>query len=173
MGNPFADEGNFFHAIDTHDICCEAVTETVCNIESLGCKQFNTCVRSRLLERSVLIAEPISKSKITLCKQMNAKSKSRSVTNSELAAARNDCSLFSKFHTACQTRSGDLDTLFAHENQPTPPSLSNDGSLRFGSKLDLVFCLEGIAALEHICPQVDCLVLDGAAIVQMIPPVQC
>ena len=62
---------------------------------------------------------------------------------------------------------------FSHENQPYPPSLSNNGSLRFGSKSDLLACLENLVGSKDQCPPVDARVLDGAAIVQMLAPAPC
>ena len=39
-------------------------------------------------------------------------------------------------------RDGDLDDVFAHENQACPPALSQMGKMRLGKKSDLVGCLE-------------------------------
>ena len=71
---------------------------------------------------------------------------------------------------ACQTREGDLDEFFAHENQAAPPSLSLGGKLRIGTKADLLQCLsiEGPVPLDT--PVVDALFIDGAAVVQMLSP---
>ncbi|KAL8591519.1 hypothetical protein ACOMHN_000534 [Nucella lapillus] len=48
---------------------------------------------------------------------------------------------FHGFYIACQTRDGDLEKFFMHENQPYPPSLSKLGELRSGKKADLLACL--------------------------------
>jgi hypothetical protein len=45
MGNPFADDGKCIYALDKHNICFDAVTETVSNIKALGHEQFNAFVR--------------------------------------------------------------------------------------------------------------------------------
>lgn len=114
----------------------------------------------------------IIRNKLALLKNVGAKPKV--YLNSKLVLARNDCSLFSKLYIACQTRSGDLDMFFAHENQPNPPALSADGNLRLGSKADLLSCLESVSDIcKQECPTVDGTVLDGAAIVQMLHPNQC
>ena len=42
---------------------------------------------------------------------------------------------------ACQSRDGDLNEFFRHENHPYPPALTNLGALRFGSKSDLLSCV--------------------------------
>ena len=101
MGNPFTDDGKSIYALDTHNICCDAVIETVSNIETLGRDQFNAFVTDRLQKRSVSITEPLPRNKLTLFKQSFAKAKGRSVQQTKLAAARNDCSLFSKLYIAC------------------------------------------------------------------------
>ena len=61
---------------------------------------------------------------------------------------------------------------FSHENQSYPPSLSNYGALRSGTKVDLLVCV------SHLVPHHDTVkpheahmvILDGAAIVNMIKP---
>ena len=78
---------------------------------------------------------------------------------------------------SCQTHEGDLDKFFAHENQARPPSLSNMGKLRLGTKSDIVSCLEGLVptskddaiAVFHPSPSlgvptVDAVILNGAVI---------
>ena len=37
---------------------------------------------------------------------------------------------------------GDMDQFFSHENHACPPSLSQEGKLRLGSKADIMLCLE-------------------------------
>ena len=43
-------------------------------------------------------------------------------------------------YIASQTREGDVDDFFRHENQPIPPTLSNEGLTRTGEKRDLLDC---------------------------------
>ena len=65
------------------------------------------------------------------------------------------------------------DTFFAHENQPSPPSLSNNGNLRFGSKANLLTGLENLVTTSQECTNADTIVLDGAVVVQMFNPRHC
>ena len=55
-----------------------------------------------------------------------------------IAAMKNDCTLFSRLYIAYQTREGDLENFFRHENQPWPPSLFKLGEIRTGSEADLI-----------------------------------
>jgi len=170
MGNPFLDDGNELYALDTHNVCDISVVKTVETVESVGCEQFNTFVQDRLIACTTAINSPLPRNKLTLFKTAASKPRKRAVTKLQLL--RNDCSLFSKLYIACQTRSGDLDMFFEHENQPSLPSLSSDGNLRLGCKADLLVCLENVAPAQTECPVFDAVVVDGAAVVQMLHPGQ-
>ena len=71
---------------------------------------------------------------------------------------------------SCQVRDGDLDSFFRHENQSFPPSLSKFGSLRSGNKSQLLPILEDLAPVREEPPAVDVLLLDGAAIINILKP---
>lgn len=57
---------------------------------------------------------------------------------------------------------------FKHENQACPPSLSSAGNIRTGHKAELLQCLEKDILVQS--PDVDVKILDGAVIVNMLPP---
>ena len=56
----------------------------------------------------------------------------------QLAYVKNDSELFSRLYIACQTRDGNLDEFFKHENSAYPPALSQDGQVSFGTKADVL-----------------------------------
>ena len=89
-----------------------------------------------------------------------------------LKAAKANISLFSRLFIACQTRDGDLETFFEHENQTFPPSLSENGTIRLvNQKCDiLVFIQEDILHSVIESPVVDAKVFDGGAIINMLSP---
>ena len=66
--------------------------------------------------------------------------------------------------------------IFQHENQSSPPSISDNGKLRLATKSNLLLCLEDLLPLTEgansLVPEVDMIVLDGAAIVNMLKPVR-
>ena len=67
--------------------------------------------------------------------------------------------------------------IFQHENQSSPPSISDNlTKLRLATKSDLLLCLEDLLPLTEeansLVPEVDMIVLDGAAIVNMLKPVR-
>ena len=71
---------------------------------------------------------------------------------------------------ACQARDGDVDQFFSHKNHACPPSLSQGGKLWFGSKADLMPCMELGNAAPEASPLVDATFLDGADVVHMLNP---
>ena len=83
---------------------------------------------------------------------------------------KSNCSLFSHLHVSCQVRDGDLETFFCHENQSFPPALSQFGGIRTGTKSELLPCLEKISGVQAERSSVEALLLDGAAIVNMLNP---
>ena len=71
--------------------------------------------------------------------------------------------------------SADLEDFFQHENQSSPPSISDNGKLKLATKSDLIPCLEDLLPQTNeansLVPEVDTIDLDGATIVNMLKPV--
>ncbi|CAC5403759.1 unnamed protein product [Mytilus coruscus] len=88
----------------------------------------------------------------------------------ELVAYIEDSRMDTELYVSCQVRNGDLVEFFRHENQAYPPSLSQFGELRHGSKSDLLVQLERITDSVNEAPTVDALVIDGAALINMLKP---
>ena len=60
---------------------------------------------------------------------------------------------------------------FSHTNQAAPSALSHGDGLRAGTKSDLLQCFEVFGAWQQkLTPEVDAILLDGAAAVQMLNP---
>ena len=82
-----------------------------------------------------------------------------------------DRTLFSTLYIVCQVRQISMTAFFSHENQSYPPSLSDYGFMRCGTKADLLLCLEDQIIQGPVNrPDVQMIILDGAAIVNMIKP---
>ena len=105
----------------------------------------------------------VSKNKCVLFSTSQAKQRSR--RKEQVASLKTNCTLFSRLCIACQTGQCKLDIFFEHENQACPPSISDIGQLRQGSKSDLMECLPKSSQPASIHPGIDAKVLDRAAIV--------
>ena len=69
--------------------------------------------------------------------------------------------LFSRMYIACQATSGDMNTLFEHENHYWPLSLAENNLMRFGEKSDLLKCLETPTLRLEAAPTVEVKIYDG------------
>lgn len=160
MGNPFLEESKDLLRLHTKDIVDEAAAFSICQAAERGKEQFQAFVVNRLIEGSTPFDEPIKKNKLLLF--------SRPEESKASPQVENDSSLFSRLYIECQSRDGDLDDFFRHENQPCPPSLSHLGKLRQGTKADLLSCLAKRIQLAPSQPNTDVCILDGAAVVNFL-----
>ena len=110
------------------------VAETVRRIESLGEKQYTKFVEERLELCTKPVTDTLPKNKLPLFSWSQTKTQLKQ--QMQLAAVKSDCSRLWRQYIACQSRDGDLDQFFAHENQAAPPALSTGGKLRLAVKAD-------------------------------------
>ena len=136
MGNPFADQTGDLLVLHTRDIADSKVVETVRTVEQLGKDQYQQFVTKRLQEGTTPLFDTIQKSKLPLISSPPA-TKEKSSDKLKIASLKSNCSLFSRLYVSCQASDGDLEGFFGHENQSFPPSLSQYGKLRSGTKSDL------------------------------------
>ena len=167
LGNPFLEKSQDLLVLDTRDIADTSVIESVRKVEALGEEQYQVFVKERLDKCEKPITEVITKNKLPLFRNQSVRCHS-SRQKMQITSLKNDCSLFSRLYISCQTRDGDLDRFFTHENQATPPSLSVGGKIRSTTKSDLLQCFD--LKEKQYLPPVDAKFLDGAAVVQMLPP---
>ena len=85
----------------------------------------------------------------------------------QVALLKCDVELFSRLYIGCQTREGNLEEFFRHENHAYLPALSDGGSLYLGS---LLTCLKDLSECQCGAPVVGSIIIDGAVIVQMLKP---
>ncbi|CAG2187553.1 unnamed protein product [Mytilus edulis] len=168
MGNPFMEQSDDLLILDTRDIVDPRVAETVRKVEEIGKEQFNKFVTERLQSNTKSIYEPIKQNKLFMFSRQQPKTDSKE--KQQISSLKQNCSLFSQLYVSCQVRNGDLVEFFRHENQAYPPSLSQFGELRHGSKSDLLVQLERITESVNEAPRVDALVIDGAALINMLKP---
>ena len=168
LGNPFLEESNDLLRLDTKDIIDPLVAASLGQAEALGKQQYQEFVKERLLQRSVHISEPIKKNNLSLFSRLPVREKTKS--SLQVTSLKSDVSLFSKLYISCQSRDGNLEEFFHHENQACPPSISQLGKLRMGTKSDLMKCLEKCVEPTNDVPHTDVVILDGAVIVNFLKP---
>lgn len=168
MDNPFLEQSEDL-VLGTRDITDSSVVETVRKIEEIGKVQYQTFVTERLEKRTASLFEPVKRNKLSLFSSPPP-SKAKSNDKIQIASLKSNCSLFSHLYVSCQVCDGDLEAFFCHENQAFPPVLSQFGELRTGTKSELLPCLEKISSVQVEWPSVKALLLECAAIVNMLSP---
>ena len=129
LGNPFSDTyGDELLQICSRDVMNATTIETIRNIETIGMEQYQAFITERLKGSAKDIDDSIKKNKLPL---FNSKSLPKQPSKAQIQqkSLKNDIRIFSQLYIATQTRDGDLDTFFSHENSSHPPSLSCDGKL--------------------------------------------
>ena len=168
MGKPFLEESKDLLKLDTRDIMDIAVVNSIFQAEKTGIEQYQAFTADRLQTRITSLSEPIRKNKLPLFSRPLPRAKSKS--SLQVSTLKSDVSLFSRLFIACQSRDGDLDEFFRHENQQFPPSLSNFGKLRHGTKADLLSCLKNYSKSAPLQPDAEVAILDGAVVVNFLQP---
>ena len=167
-GQPFLQRSDELIVLQRKDIADQSVKSTVEKVEKIGQVQYQTFVKDRLVDRILPLHDPIKKNKLPLCSCPHVKQPSKSTM--QIASLKSDCNLFSRLYISCQTREGNLEDFFKHENHPCPPSLSHFGSIRTCAKSNLLQCLEDLAIPTDNRHTVDVTIIDWAAVVNMLKP---
>ena len=167
LGNPFKEDSDDLLVLDTKEIASTQVVTTVNGIENAGQEQFQMFLEERLIKHKKEVTDVIKLNKFALFSNPR---KSPSKEKLEVTSLKQNCYLFSQLYISCQVRQGRLDEFFAHENQAYPPSISKFGDLRQIVKSDLLKCLENLTENTSITPSVEAMLIDGAALVNILKP---
>ena len=170
MGNPFSESSGDLIVLDSRQLVDDAVVASVRKVESLGQQQCKEFFADRLLHCTTPLDAKITKNNLQLFGNHEGKSR----TQVKFESIKHDRHLFSTLFIASQAREADIDEFFRHENQSFPPSLSDNGRLRSKTKSDLLQCLEELIppndVKTNVESNVDFVVVDGAALVNMLKP---
>ena len=172
MKNPFEEESADLLRLHSRDIMDKASVECLTTIKCRGEDQYRLFVSERLRDRSKPLTDTISRNKVSLFNEQPQRKKNKS--QEMVTLLKSVASLFARLYVACQTRDGDMDTFFSHENQPFPPSLSSFGQLRQGKQSAVMACLEPLAqSTNQTRPNTDVAIMDGAVLVNILRPSSC
>ena len=150
--------------LNTRACTDDSVIETVRSVETLGKAQYQQYKKEVITERTKSIHDSIRKNSLALFSSPKRKVKSKSAQ--KIAVERNNTSLFGHLYIANQQHEGDPGKFFSHENQTTPPSLSDFGKIRLGQKSLLLSCFD--SSDQPTPPVFDCKIFDGAAVVHFL-----
>ena len=166
LGSPFKETREDLIALHTKDVMNEEVVRTVRTVRQLGEPQFKAFLKERLEDKTKLLTDALKKNNLPTFNVQEKKLVSKN--KAKITVLKEDCALFLRLYIAGQNREGNLEDFFKFKNQPWPPSLSQMGQLRGGTKADLVKCWSDASSQTVEQTTVDAIILDGAVVVQML-----
>ena len=120
LGNPFEEDTQDLLVLDTKEIADPTVIETVRNAKQIGQYQFEAFSKECIVDRTKSIEEAIHRNKLPLFATKRGPKIPKG--NQQVNSLNNDVALFARLYIGCQTRDGNLEELFRHENQQCPTS---------------------------------------------------
>jgi len=166
LGNPFEEESEDLLVLDCKEIADPSAVEAVQKAQKIGQQQFQTVTKECLVKRTKPIDDTIHRNRLKLF--VGSRTKTAIKEKQQLTLMKSDVEMFSRLYIICQTRDGNLEDFFQQENQA--PALSDGGRLRLVTKSDILTCLDDLSPSQTKTHDATCIVLDGAAIKQMIKP---
>ena len=109
--------------LQARDIMCEESVQCLLTVKQIGQDKYQNFIDQRLNTSTNHITDTIAKTSVKLFDIHPTKSRRLPDTHTLL---KEETALFSKLYVTCQTRQGDLQAFFRHENHPFPPSLSQN-----------------------------------------------
>ncbi|KAE8743467.1 hypothetical protein FOCC_FOCC010919 [Frankliniella occidentalis] len=161
--NPFLIKTPKLLTLDSRIEIGEKGIASLNSLEKVGVEMLKDFVEKRLQSHEIPFYSPVKLHKIEI---FTFKKSSQPSAISELKC---DVQLFSRLFIVSLARKLDLKKFFEYENQLCPPSLALNGDLRSGTKSYLVPILEQLSAEKSSPESCDGIVLDGAAVVRLIP----
>ena len=150
MGNPCMDPSGDLLVLDTRVVADCTIVESVQTIENIWQQRCDSFYQDRLIARTKQLNDTITKANLPLFHRHVHKDKSRQQNQVKALKVTERCFPPPPPYIACQVRHTDMANFFSHENQSYPPSLSNHGALRSGTKSDLLVCVYEVNSNRHI-----------------------
>eukprot|EP00732_Lithocolla_globosa_P000317 Lithocolla_globosa_v1_NODE_87_length_6640_cov_111.536826.p5 type:complete len:204 gc:universal NODE_87_length_6640_cov_111.536826:2532-1921(-) len=133
-GNPFAEMYPALMVLKTGECLPKEVENSYRTLESIGKKQHMEYLQKVVIDRTQTVQTPIKRNNLRLFDSPTKKKRSKKIL--QIQSLKQDVSLFSKLFIVNQIREGNLDDFFQYDNASCPPSLSENGKLRFGTKVN-------------------------------------
>ena len=131
-GNPFLENEKELHTLDTQEVMPREVVESLKECKSLGLRAHEEYVQQRLIEKTVPISDTIRRKNLWTFDNRPSENKKGS---SKLSNVKHNSNLVTKLFLSLQSRpESNMEDFFKFENQREPPSLSDNGNLRMGTK---------------------------------------
>ena len=171
--NLYSETENKLVTLDSGEYIDPEIEECFKNLTTIGGKLHSEYVKERIEICSKPISDIISKPKVyTFTNPPPIKLKS----NSKLGSLKASFTMVTQMFVSLQARpDSDMSEFFMYENCKFPPSLSDNGKLRQGTKSHILDCLPGIPGKgkNPDAKSASVVVLDMPAVIHMVKPQKC
>ena len=168
LGNPFT-AGHELVALDTQAVMEPAVVASLSRVHEIGEYLHAQYVSRTLHTGTVPVSNTLRRNKIlTFANRPDLTKKG----NKNIGIQRKNITLITQLFLSLQSRpDADMAEFFRFENQREPPSLADRGSLRSGSKSDILECIKAPTGRAVPARLSTVIVLDMAAVVHIVRPI--
>ena len=169
--NPFRETGPELITLDTGEVMDPEIAKSLKEAANIGKSKFSEFVVSRIEKATKPLSDVIQRS--NLYTFTNRPPTDLKKGSDKLGSSTANTALITRMFMSLQARpNADADDFFKYENQREPPSLSDRGMLRSGTKSDILRCLPGMPGLGRTpaAREASVVVLDMAAVVHIIKP---
>ncbi|XP_076158119.1 uncharacterized protein LOC143140875 [Alosa pseudoharengus] len=167
--SPFKEMGTELITLDTGEVIDHEISNSLREAPNIGKAMFIEFVRDRIEKATKPLSDVIPRA--NLLTFTNRPPVDLKKGASKLGSAKANTALVTKLFMSLQARPDlNIDDFFKHENQHEPPSLSDQGKLRSGTKSDILRCLPGMPGPgpSPSAKEASVVVLDMAAVIHII-----
>ena len=136
--NPFMEESGDLLNLNSKVVKPEKLVKAMQSMYATGVTKYDTFIEEHFKSGYKSMSETIHRNSLPVFSKPGV---DKPKGAGKLPGLKNDRALFSRLYIASQTREGDVDEFFRHENQPIRPTLSNEGLIRTGEERDLLDCM--------------------------------
>lgn len=167
LGNPFV-AGSELVALDTQEVMDQEVVTSLCQVHEVGKDLHEQYVAQTLDKATVPVSNTIRRNNIlTFANRPHLSKKGNKASGTQ----KKNMTLITQLFLSLQSRpDADVEEFFRFENQREPPSLADYGSLRSGSKSDILECIKAPTGRSSQARRATIVVLDMAAVIHMVRP---
>lgn len=169
--NPFKETGLDLVTLDTGEVSDPEVVRSLREAPDMGKAMFKKFVEERIDQCVKPLSDVIKRPNVyTFSNKPPVDLKKGADKTGSVKA---NSALITKLFMSLQARpDADLDDFFKYENRREPPSLSDKGNLRSGTKSDILRCLPNmpITGRTPAAKEATVVVLDMAAVIHFVKP---
>ncbi|MES9879344.1 MAG: hypothetical protein ABW185_00490 [Sedimenticola sp.] len=169
--NPYGETGNQLVTLDTGEYMDPEVSKCLQELPTIGKTMYSKFVKERIEDCTTPVSDVIPKAKIYTFLHPPPVNLDKGAD--KLASCKASAAIVTQMFVSLQARPDEnMGEFFMHENSRDPPSLSNKGKLRAGTKSQIIGCLPGIPARGRnpTVKQASVVILDMPAVIHIIQP---